>query len=127
MLSILAVGQDSRLLATRAEVLRQTGADVVQAGSSGAVELLEKMRFDVVVLCHTVNAKEAEAIGWAAHRPDYAAPVLQVLPIAKQNASSEAGIADAMAESDPAQLVAKVVALLNAVERHAPGFGPVRL
>ncbi len=119
-MTILAVGQDSGLLSTRAEVLRRTGADVVESGSAAAIELLETTRFDAVVLCHSVSAQEAEAIGRAAHQPEYSVPVIQVIPISSRNRSSRPGVADAISEADPAMLVNHVIQLLNAVGKQPP-------
>ena len=68
MLRILLAGSDSRLLATRAAVLSKTGAAVVSRNPIEALKILDRDEtFDLVVLCHTLEDCELDAldeIGW---------------------------------------------------------------
>jgi hypothetical protein len=57
MASILCVGDEPALNRSRAAVLRTTGCDVTESGSSGALLLLHTHPFDMVLLCHTVPAE----------------------------------------------------------------------
>ena len=62
MLAILLVGEDLSLLTTRAAVLRGVEAevDLVQPGEFTARMMAR--RYDLLVLCHTLQEKDAEAI-----------------------------------------------------------------
>ena len=70
MARILLVGEDSSLLATRAEVLKRTGANITCVSTHQAKPLLESESFDIIVLCHslpeTVSSELVEVVnrGW---------------------------------------------------------------
>jgi hypothetical protein len=59
---ILLVGQDVRLLGTRAAVLRETRAEVNYCLGSQAVGMAKIERPDLVVLCHSLPEDEAGLI-----------------------------------------------------------------
>lgn len=68
MLTILAVGEDTALLRTRAEVLRKTGANVLCSSGDSALKFITEWEFDLIVLGHSVPQQDAERISEAAHR-----------------------------------------------------------
>jgi hypothetical protein len=125
MLSILAVGQDEGLLATRAAVLRRAKADVMQAKPVAAVRMLRTTSFDLVVLCHSLSRVESTGITKAARRRADGARVLQVITGALRGTGSEGVPVDCVAEGDPGRLAHRVSALLQVVDLHAaePGRG----
>jgi DNA-binding NtrC family response regulator len=68
LLTILAVGEDTGLLKTRAEVLRKTGANVLCSSGAAALKYITEWEFDLIVLGHSVSQMNAERISEAAHR-----------------------------------------------------------
>lgn len=62
VLRILSVGDDLDLLSTRTELLRLTGAQVVKCRGRDAAGVLEKEKFDLVVLCHTLPEHDAAKV-----------------------------------------------------------------
>src|SRR6202034_3013643 len=60
---VLSVGLDVRILDTRELILRSAGYSVVSAISiKEAVFLFKDGGFDVIVLCHTLSAKDCERL-----------------------------------------------------------------
>ena len=59
MFRILSVGNDPRLLATRAAVLRYTGAEVDAADARSARREVILHRYDLLILCHSVSMEDA--------------------------------------------------------------------
>ena len=65
MPKILLIGDDFRLLATRAALLTKTGASTVCCNSTEMHKNLEREMFDLVVLCHSLSEEAArEAVGY---------------------------------------------------------------
>lgn len=62
MPKILLVGQDSRLLETRAAVLAKVQATVTCQEPNDSLGILECEMFDLVVLCHSLTEKQAGQI-----------------------------------------------------------------
>jgi CheY-like chemotaxis protein len=65
---ILLIGDDFRLLATRAALLAKTGASTVCCNPAEVQKDLERESFDVVVLCHSLSEEEARKAAEFAHR-----------------------------------------------------------
>ena len=59
MFRILSVGNDPRLLATRAAVLRHTGAEVDSVDARSARRAVILRRYDLLILCHSVSMEDA--------------------------------------------------------------------
>jgi hypothetical protein len=115
---ILLVGQDVRLLGTRAAVLRKTRAEVNYCLGSQAAGRVKTERPDLVVLCHSLLEGEAESIADEIRRCCKATKVLMVL--------SEVGAAfalqdrkfDALCSSRPDRLIACANGLLGGTLPH---------
>lgn len=60
MVKILLIGNDFRLLATRAAVLSRTGASTVCCSPAEMKRELAGEKFDVVVLCHSLLPEEPD-------------------------------------------------------------------
>jgi len=79
MPKILLVGNDFRLLGTRAAVLGRTGASVVCGNTVQAPKILSAEKFDLVVLCHTLPVEEVEKTTAIIHRLCPQTKILQVV------------------------------------------------
>ncbi|HEY1993684.1 MAG TPA: hypothetical protein VGG81_04710 [Edaphobacter sp.] len=111
--TILAVGQDQGLLATRAAILRRCNAGVVEARPSEAMKILRAQRFDLVVLCHTLSAEEMTELVGLAHLQANHSQVLEVLKATEAAWDHLPSGADDMALSQPETLIAKVTEMLS--------------
>jgi hypothetical protein len=127
--TILAVGQDQGLLATRAAVLRKCDAGVVEARPSEAIKILKAQQFDLVVLCHTLSAEEMTELIGLAHLQASDSQVLEVLNATEVGWGHLPSGADDMALSQPDTLIAKVTEMLSVpAHRVRPnGISPSRL
>jgi CheY-like chemotaxis protein len=114
MLRILLAGSDSRLLSTRAAVLSKTGATVVYANPTEALEILEGNEpFDLVVLCHTLDDRDAVAIVDKAHQK---IPGVKILMVTSELDGSRVHLdykIDATTMPEPAHLVALAKEMLQ--------------
>jgi hypothetical protein len=108
---ILAVGQDEALLVSRAAVLCKTNAEVMRAGPTDALGLLQQKRFDLVVLCHTLAMQQSVDLCSTAHGGGIR--VVQVLPRVSSSQNYESIAADILADADPERLVNQVADLLR--------------
>jgi CheY-like chemotaxis protein len=115
---ILLAGQDPRLLSTRAAVLKKTGAEVVSCNASEALQLMELRRFDLVVLCHSLPAGEAEMIADSSRKHSDKTRVLLVTSGARPESLGDTAKFDAVALPDPARLIAQAVELLQGLPDH---------
>jgi CheY-like chemotaxis protein len=118
MQKILVAGQDARLLATRAEVLKKTGADVVSCTASEALKLLESETVDLVVLCHSLSEEEVERIAHKAHERGQRTRVLVVVPEVSRERLHRDATFDATTLSDPTRLIARATELLQGLPNH---------
>jgi CheY-like chemotaxis protein len=124
MQNILLAGQDSRLLSTRAAVLKKTGASVICCSASEAMKLVQLKSLDLVVLCHSLIEEEAEMIAEEAHRNPQRPKVLLVIltsdqsrEIPHQNAKF-----DAASLPDPTALIAHATELLQRLPNPSKGI-----
>jgi DNA-binding response OmpR family regulator len=114
MLKILLAGSDYRLLATRAAVLSKTGATVVFHTAIETLEVLNRDRFDLVVLCHSLTQAELAVIVDKVHQKIPGTKILMVTSALNRYELNEDGKVDATSIPEPAQLVARVKELLQA-------------
>lgn len=103
--TILCLGEDPDLLATRAMLLERLGAEVERATSiSEALEQLARKDFDLIVLCHTMKQSDAIAICDAIREQK---PPSFILKITKSFGCEEERaqlLCDAVVDSHPATL-----------------------
>jgi len=111
--SILCVGEDPELLKTRAMLLQTLSAEVKWTTSiSEALDDVSHQKFDLIVLCHTLEDSDAVAISDAIRmRPS--PPILlwisKYLGFKDERAKI---LCDAIVDADPASLTDCVRALL---------------
>jgi CheY-like chemotaxis protein len=65
---ILLIGNDFRLLATRAALLAKTGASTVCCNPAEVQKDLEGEMFDLVVLCHSLSEEDARKVVALVHQ-----------------------------------------------------------
>jgi DNA-binding response OmpR family regulator len=132
MLKILLAGSDSRLLATRAAVLSKTGAAVVFHNAIETLEVLDRDKFDLVVLCHSLTEPEVTVIADKVHQRIPGTKILIVMSDLDRYALHKDGNIDATSMPEPAQLIARVKELLQATSyapaaKHRDGVDPAHL
>jgi CheY-like chemotaxis protein len=119
MFSILVVGNDSNLLATRAAVLERMTGDVVQAIPSVALAELTRRKFDLAVLCHTLSVADSVEVAKTAHNAGHPVCVIQVTALTSSKLGYEDIPADAFSEPGPEQLIKKAKLLMNGFDNRA--------
>jgi hypothetical protein len=117
MPKIVLAGQDVRLLETRGEVLKKAGARVVCCFGEQAFDVVTSEAPDLLVICHTIADKDAEAIADMAHAYCPKTRVLLMLSQLVENQPHADGRFDATSKSDPAQLVERAAQLLSWLTR----------
>jgi CheY-like chemotaxis protein len=113
MKKILAVGEDSSLLATRAALLNTTGASVTCCNSRGFASVHDADLFDLAILCHSLEHAARRAITREIHRRS---PLTFILLLASEDdlPDSMACNADAILVSpQPDQLLRTTAALME--------------
>jgi DNA-binding response OmpR family regulator len=118
MLTILAVGKDMPLLATRAAVLRQAGAQVEVTAPSGWAAMMESRPYDVLVLCHSLSKEETEAITEKVGRQWAGVRIL--LMVQERCAEPPMRGVAAISTPEPRRLVSRVKALLAGRPERVP-------
>lgn len=127
MLTILAVGEDYDLLQTRAEVLRQTGANVLCSSGAAALKYLAEWEFDLVVLGHSVQQWDAERISVAAHRQGSKTLVLLAISNLTQEYDYDGIVIDGKSFVDePGCLVRSATQLLKRQQNVRPSGKPLK-
>jgi DNA-binding response OmpR family regulator len=119
MFSILVVGTDARLLATRAAVLERMTGDVVQASPKVALLELARRKFDLAVLCHTLQIEDCIKVIKIAHEASHPVRVIQVTALTNSRCGYEDVPADAFSEPAPELLVQKAKLLMNGYDNRA--------
>jgi hypothetical protein len=117
MLAILLIGEDLRLLATRAAVLRRVDADVDLGPPEEFSTRMAARRYDLLVLCHTLREKDAETITLLAQQRWPEVQILQIVRERWMEKPLRRGIA-ALSTPEPRRLVERTRELF-----HVP-FGP---
>ena len=118
MYKILLAGQDPRLLATRAAVLRKISDHVVSCNSSEALKILESETTNLVVLCHSLSVEEAETIADKAHERAQGTRVLMLISEVNPERQHRDAKFDAVTLPDPTRLVARTTELLLGLPTH---------
>jgi hypothetical protein len=113
MSKILLVGEDLRLLETRAEVLGRIGVDTVCCCQRQMMRDLRSEQFDLVVLCHSLATRAANDVAAVARLRWPKAPIALLCSPLEQLKEAD-GRFDVVVRSDPARLVQATVALLDA-------------
>jgi DNA-binding response OmpR family regulator len=113
MLRILLAGSDSRLLQTRAAVLLKTGAAVVYRDTMGALNILDREAFDLVVLCHSLPEPDVAMIVNKVHQKIPGAKILMVTSGLDGYGMDADSNVDATSVPDPGRLVARAKELLQ--------------
>jgi hypothetical protein len=104
MLAILLVGEDLRLLATRAEVLRRVDADVDLGRPEELKPLMSARHYDLLVLCHTLRERDAETVTQLAHQMWPETRILQIVRERWMEKPLRIGVA-AISTPEPKRLV----------------------
>jgi DNA-binding response OmpR family regulator len=106
----LAVGRDPQLLETRSQVLRNVGYTVVSALSvEQALQSFASGDFDIVILCHSIPARDRERLTYALKSHGSNTPVVVVTA----RLSVIDSFADAMIENDPEMLLQQIPRILQ--------------
>ena len=113
MLRILLAGSDSRLLETRAAVLLKTGAAVIHRDASGALGILDREAFDLVVLCHSLMESEVTLIVEKIRQKIPAAKTLMVTSDVDRYERRPDSHVDATSIPEPGRLIARAKELLQ--------------
>jgi hypothetical protein len=115
MPKIVLAGRDTRLLNTRAAVLRKVSGDVTCCAGSHALETVKKEMPDLVVLCHSLAEGEAESIADEVRECCKETKVLFVESELGSEFCHENTKFDATCVSKPDQLITRASELLNKV------------
>jgi DNA-binding NtrC family response regulator len=106
----LSVGRDPLLLQTRSQVLRSDGYTV--SSTLSAEQALQQFKagdFDIVILCHSIPARERERLADAIHGHSPNTPVVVVAA----GFSGKDRAVDAVIENEPATLLQELPRLLR--------------
>jgi DNA-binding response OmpR family regulator len=104
MLAILLIGVDLRLLATRAAVLSKVDAEVDLGRPEELTARMSERHYDLLVLCHTLREKDAEAITQLARQRWPETRILQIVRERWMEKPLRMGIA-ALSTPEPRRLV----------------------
>jgi DNA-binding NtrC family response regulator len=111
----LCVGRDPLLLLTRGQVLRSDGYIVSSTLSADqALQQFVAGDFDMVILCHSIPAREREKLAEAIHLRSPNTPVVVVAA----GYGGKDGAADAMIDNEPATLLQELPKLLRRAPEH---------
>src|SRR5271163_2692764 len=104
MLAILLLGEDLRLLATRAAVLCRLDADVDLGRPKEFSTRMAERPYDLLVLCHTLRDKDAEAINLLARQQWPEVQILQIVQERWMERPVRQGVT-ALSTAEPRRLV----------------------
>jgi CheY-like chemotaxis protein len=108
---VLAVGHDPVLLETRGQVLQAAGYTVVlELSLKKVVDRFREGDFDLVLLCHSIPAKDRELLTQLLRQHTSRTPIVSV----STNVCDLDSFADAMVGNDPGELLAGLRELLVA-------------
>jgi DNA-binding response OmpR family regulator len=114
---ILLVGDDFRLLATRAALLTKTGASTVCCSAAEMQKDLEGESFNLAVLCHSLSEEDARSSAALVHRRWPEAKVFLVESSVSLNKTFEGVALDGMISSAPSALLAQMISVLGALPK----------
>ena len=115
MARILLIGDDESLLATRAEVLKRTGAYIACASAKQAKPLLERELFDVLVLCHSLSERISGDLCDFAHRRW---PEIKILVVSAVGVEYPMAGTDLTSRAEPGRLIEQTKHLLERLPHH---------
>lgn len=114
MYKILLAGQDSRLLATRAAVLHRISDHVTTCRNAAeSLKFLDAETPNLVVLCHSLSAEDAEKIADKAHRHGEGVRVLMLVSPIDPAPPQLDGKFDGVSPPEPSHLIAQTMELLR--------------
>jgi CheY-like chemotaxis protein len=109
---ILFIGDDFRLLATRAALLTKTGASTVCCNPTEMQKDLEGESFDLVVLCHSLLEEDARQAAALVRQRWPAAKVFLIESSVPLDKTFDGVALDGTISSTPGTLLAQMVSLL---------------
>lgn len=118
MLTVFQIGEDRLLLETRRRVLESMGLSVVMA--EGAVETLWRTpnrKFDLALLCHSLNSHRRQQIAAALRRANAGAPILLVGRGCGEQVKDGDADLDGVIDPDPERLTEMLRRLLQLKQR----------
>jgi DNA-binding response OmpR family regulator len=115
---VLLVGNDLRLLATRAAIVARTHAGVACCTAAEAPKEVQRQKPDLVVLCHSLTDAQAIETTEAARRYSPQTKILMVVPNVVRERFYRGARFDATCPADPGQLLDCIATLLHAPTGH---------
>jgi len=115
---ILLAGQDPRLLATRAAVLKKISDHVVSCNALEALKFLESETPNLVVLCHSLSVEDADRIADKAHERREGTRVLMVVSELNPERMHRDAKFDATSLPEPSRLIMRTMELLQGLSHH---------
>jgi DNA-binding NtrC family response regulator len=115
MPKILLVGNDFRLLTTRAAVLAHTKASVVCCNAVEVPKILQGLQgesFGLVILCHSLTGKQTTGIIELIHQKQPGTKILMVMSDLSLDRPPKEAALDAVISADPGGLVRRTSELL---------------
>jgi len=88
-------------------------SDVVQPSLHVALSELARLKFDLAILCHTLQIDDSVKVAKIAHAANHPVRVIQVIALTGARLSYEDIPADAFSEPGPELLVQKAKLLMN--------------
>ena len=117
MPKILLIGDDFRLLATRAALLTKTGASTVCCNPAEMQKDLDGENFDLAVLCHSLSEDGARQSAALVRQRWPAAKVFLIESSVPLDKTFDGVALDGMISSTPSALVAQTVELLASLPK----------
>ena len=117
MPKILLIGDDFRLLATRAALLTKTGASTVCCNLAEMQKDLDGQHFDLAVLCHSLSEDGARLASVLVRERWPAAKVFLIESSVSLDKTFDGVALDGMISSTPSALVAQTVEVLASLPK----------
>jgi CheY-like chemotaxis protein len=114
---ILLIGDDFRLLATRAALLTKTGASTVCCSSAEMEKGLEGESFDLAVLCHSLSEENARKAARLVHQRWPTAKVFLVESSVFLDKTFDGVALDGVISSTPGALLSQTEELLASLPK----------
>jgi hypothetical protein len=114
---ILLIGDDFRLLATRAALLTKTGASTVCCNPTEMQKDLEREMFDLAVLCHSLSEEAARNAVVYVHRRWPEAKIFLVESSVLMEKTFDGVALDGTISSTPSTLLEQMSAVLQALPK----------
>lgn len=131
MSKILLVGNDFRLLATRSALLAHTKVSVSCCNASEARLTLQRERFDLVILCHSLTGQQATEIIEMIQQKFPGMKILMIVTDPSRIRPPKGIPLDAIVSPDPGSLIRRSSELLlrqiHLVESEDPPVKPLSI